>query len=64
MAGILGDGVARVEVELASAGRAAATLTTSSFPRPVWSRPVAAGDRVVFYYAYGVNGVLLERRPG
>ena len=61
VAGLLGDGVARVEVELMD-GRVltASTARGDGFPRDVWWQDLAPADRVVGYTARDAAGDALE----
>lgn len=59
--GLLGDGVDRVEVELATGTRTASTVDAQDFPRAVWWQDVRSGDRVLAYVAYAADGTVLQR---
>ena len=61
VAGVLGDGVERGEVELLD-GRVlrASTVDAAGFPRPVWWQDLAPGERVAGYTARDANGEPVE----
>lgn len=61
VAGLLGDGVARVEVELAD-GRVltASTARAAGFPREVWWQDLAPADRVTGFTARDAAGEAVE----
>jgi hypothetical protein len=64
VAGLLGDGIASVDVELTD-GRVlqAATSRGEGFPRPVWWQQLAPGDRVAGYAARDASGDVVQTLP-
>lgn len=61
VAGLLGDGIASVEVELADGQVLPATMSRGDgFPRPVWWRQLGPADRITGYAARDAGGDVVE----